>query len=92
MAISEVHSTAGTDGGTVTLAVTKDTGTDAPGAGTTVMTGTINLKGTANTVQNATVVTTAVATLAAGNRLATKVTGTATALAGMATSVRLIAV
>lgn len=84
LAISEVHGVAGTDPGAVTAVVTKDTGTQAPGAGTSLhQSGSFNLKGTANTVQTATLSTTpATLTLAAGDRLAVKLTGTPTALAG----------
>ena len=83
-AISEVHSTLGTDPGAVTAVVTKDTGTQAPGAGTSLhQSGSFNLKGANHTVQNATLSTTAATlTLAAGDRLAVKLTGTPTALAG----------
>lgn len=48
--VSEVHSTAGTDLGAVTLDVQRLTGTTAPGAGTSILASTFNLKGTANTV------------------------------------------
>lgn len=73
VSISEVHAVAA--GGASSLQVTKDTGTDAPGAGTNLLTNNTNagfdLNATANTVQVGTLVTTAgVTTLAAGNRLA----------------------
>ena len=90
LAVSEVHATAGTDGSAVTLTVTKDTGTTAAGGGTTVLNGTLNLKGTAVTVQSGVLsATAAVLVLAAGDRLATKVTGTTTTLAGMQVEVEL---
>lgn len=91
VAISEVHSTLGTDGGAVTAVVTKDTGTAAPGAGTSLhQSGSFNLKGANNTVQNATLSTTAATlTLAAGDRLAVKLTGTPTAVAGSVVTVQL---
>lgn len=84
LAISEVHSTAGSDAGAVTAVVTHDSGTAVPGAGTSLhQSGSFNLKGTANTVQNATLSTTAATiTLSAGDRLAVKLTGTPTAVAG----------
>ena len=90
-AISEVHSTAGSDGSAVTAVVTKDTSTNAPGAGTSLhASGSFNLKGTANTVQNAVLsATAATLTLAAGDRLAVKLTGTATALAGAVVTAQL---
>lgn len=69
VSISQVHAVAA--GGTSTLQVTKDTATDAPGAGTDLLSAAFNLNATANTVQAGTLVTTAgVTSLAAGNRLA----------------------
>ena len=90
-AISQVHSTAGSDGSAVTAVVTKDTGTAAPGAGTSLhQSGSFNLKATANTVQTATLSTTAATlALAAGDRLAFKLTGTPTAVAGATVTVQL---
>lgn len=82
--IVEIHATAGNDAGAVTLALTKDTGTTAPGAGTSMMSGTFNLKATANTQQSATLTsTTSVLTLAAGDRIGANFTGTITTLAGV---------
>lgn len=70
-AIREVHSTAA--GGTSTLDVTKDTGTNAPAAGTALGQAAFDLNGTANTVQAATLsATLATITLAAGDRLSVK--------------------
>ncbi len=87
---SYIHSTAGTDGGAVTLQITKDTGTTAPGAGTALLTSAFNCKGTANTLQIGSLVTTvATRTLAAGDRLGLDFTGTTTSLAGIAISFRL---
>jgi hypothetical protein len=59
-------------GGTSTLTVTKDTSTNAPGAGTSLYaSGSCNLNSTPNTVQNATVSTTlSTVNMAAGDRLA----------------------
>jgi hypothetical protein len=89
VAVREVHATAGTDASAVTLDIKKCTGTQAPSAGTTVLGATVNLKGTANTVQAPAVVETAVATLAVGDRLAVDITGTTTAVAGVALTVSL---
>jgi hypothetical protein len=94
VAIYEVHSTAGSDGSAVNLQVTKDTSTDAPGAGTNLLTNNadagFNLKGTANTVQTGTLVATAASLkLAAGDRLAVDFAGTLTALAGVVVTVYL---
>jgi len=95
-AIEELHSTAETAAGTCTLAVFKDTGTVVPGGGATTMVGTINLKGTANTLATATLLSVdsygqpnAGITLAAGDRLSIVVGGTATvtALAGVSLTV-----
>lgn len=88
LAASEVHATAGNDVGAVSLQLTKDTGTDAPGAGTDLLANNTNvgfdLKGTANTVQNAEFKTTAgILALNKGDRLAIDYAGTTTALAGV---------
>lgn len=69
---SEIHSAAA--GGASALQVVKDTGTDAPGAGTDLLTNNTNtgfdLSATANTVQVGTLTATvATKTLATGNRL-----------------------
>lgn len=92
--VSYVHSVAGTNGSPVNLQVTKDTGTNAPGAGTDLLTNNANAgfdcKGTANTVQNGTLVATEGATtLAAGDRLAVDFAGTLTSLAGVTVTVLL---
>jgi hypothetical protein len=69
ISISEVHAVAA--GGTSTLQVTKDTSTNAPGAGSDLLQAAFDLNATANTVQNGTLVATlATITLAAGDRLA----------------------
>lgn len=47
---SESHAVAGNDAGAVTLDLEKLTGTQAPGAGVSVMSSTWNLKGAINTV------------------------------------------
>jgi hypothetical protein len=80
--VREAHSTAGTDAGAVTLTVEKLTGTQAPGAGANCFgTNTINLKGTANTVQS--IIATSPVVISAGQRLAIKPTGVLTALVGV---------
>jgi len=91
-AISEVHSVAGNDAGAVNLQVTKDTSTNAPGAGTDLLTNNANagfdLKGTANTVQAGTLAASAATlTLAAGDRLAVDFAGTLATLAGVTVTV-----
>lgn len=71
VSVSEVHSVAA--GGASKLQVVKDTSTDAPGAGTDLLTNNTNtgfdLNGTANTVQTGTLVAQGTRTLAAGDRL-----------------------
>lgn len=82
--IQEIHATAGDDAGAVTINLTKDTATTAPGAGTTIMSGTFNAKGTANVLQSATLTGTAAdLTLAAGDRIGVNFTGTIATLAGL---------
>lgn len=70
--ISQIHSVAA--GGTSTMTIIKDSGTDAPAAGISLhQSGTFNLNATANTVQTATISTTVATTkLAAGDRLSIK--------------------
>ena len=74
--VSEVHSTAGTDSGAVTLQVKKGT--------TALLTAALSLKTTINTPQNGTLVTTeGVVDIAPGDRIVLDYTGTTTALAGV---------
>lgn len=90
VAVSEVHGTAGSDGSAVTLQVERLQGTEAPGGnGDALLSPTINLKGTANTVQSGTLVTTTVVQLAAGDRLGVNITGTTTAVADAVVTVLL---
>lgn len=88
--MSEVHSVAA--GGTSTLTVIKDTGTSAPGAGTSLhQSGSFNLNATANTVQNGSVSTTiATANLAAGDRLSVKFANAIQASVGIVVTVGLV--
>jgi hypothetical protein len=68
-AISQVHAVAA--GGVSTLQVTKDTSTDAPGAGSDLLSSAFNLNATANTVQAGSLTSTlADLDLATGDRLA----------------------
>lgn len=81
-------STAGTDAGAVTVDVTKDVSTNAPGAGTSILAAAQSVKGTINTtVYPALAASTATLTMASGDRLAVKMTGTLTALAGLVVTV-----
>jgi hypothetical protein len=82
--VQEIHATAGTDAGAVTLDITKDTGTGAPASGSSVLvSGTFNLKGTANTLQTILAANSGVAQFAVGDRLALKLTGVPTSLASL---------
>lgn len=77
--VKEVHSTASSSG---TLQIEKLTGTTAAGSGTNLLTGTISLAGTANTVLSGTLIATiASLTFAAGDRLGVVIAGTMTSLA-----------
>lgn len=92
ISILEVHSTAGSDAGAVNLQVTKDTSTNAPGAGTNLLTNNsnagFNLKGTANTVQTGSLTSTiASLRLTTGDRLSVDFAGTLTDLAGVVVTV-----
>lgn len=84
-AVSAVFATASTSG---TLMLQKCTGTTAPGSGTNLLTGTMSLAGTANTVVNGSLSSTvATLTLAAGDRISVTPGGTLTNLAQCQVSV-----
>lgn len=89
LSATEVHQTAGSDGSAVTLQLEKLTGTTAPGGGTVTLGTAFNLRATANTVQTSFTLNTAPSsgiryqTLAIGDRLALKLTGTPTAVANV---------
>lgn len=88
-AASTIASTAGGSGCTVT--VNKDTSTNAPGAGTALLTGAMALSGTANTRVTGTLIgTVATLTMAAGDRLSTTWAGTISPLAGVVVTVTLV--
>lgn len=77
---------AGTDAGAVTAVVNKASSGTAMGAGTTMHSGNINLKGTAATNQPLTLSTTpATLKLAAGDSLSVVLTGVMTAAVGCVT-------
>jgi hypothetical protein len=91
-AVSEVHGVAA--GGASALQVTKDTSTNAPGAGTDLLTNNTNtgfdLNATANTVQVGTIVGTAgVRKLAVGDRLSLDFANTIQSTAGLQVTVEL---
>jgi hypothetical protein len=86
--VSEIHETAGTDGGAVTADIVKCTGTQAAVAGATVLSSTFNLKSTANTVvrkdRSSGLITTVPGRfLKKGDRLAVNFGGVFTALTGL---------
>jgi len=89
LSVSAFHEVAGGDVGAVSVDIEKLTGTQAPGAGVSVLGATkINLKAAANTRQAPAL--TAVAAdkaVAIGDRLALKLTGTPTTAAGLLVSV-----
>lgn len=92
--IDFVHAVAESTAATLRVQVTKDTSTNAPGAGADLLTNTSNAgfdcKATANTVQNGTLTATAAdLTLAAGDRLSVDFTASATELVGVTINVRL---
>lgn len=79
-----VPNVAGTDAGAVTAAVKKASGTTAVASGTAVHSGTMDLKGTINTLAAATLSTTkSERELAANDRLGVDFTGTLTAAVGL---------
>lgn len=82
-AIKGVPVTAGTDVGAVTAAIKKASGTTAIASGTALHSGTMDLKGTINTVQTLTLSTTGSdLAIAAGDRIGVDFTGTLTSAVG----------
>lgn len=88
--IDEVHTTAGTNGGAVTLNVERLQGTEALDAGDALLSTAFNLKGIANTVQNGALVANSTVVLEKGDRLALKDSGTLTDVAGVCVTVKFI--
>ena len=79
-----VPTVAGTDAGAVSADVVKASGTTAVGSGTTMLTSTLDLKGTANTLVTRTLTATlANRRLAAGERIGINFTGVLTAAVGL---------
>jgi len=84
MLASEVHSLAGTAGGSVILDIEKCTGTTVMGSGTSILAATFNLKSTAYTpVQKSGIGLSNTRQLMTTDRLALKTTGTLTTLEGV---------
>lgn len=93
-AVRFVHAVAETTAATLLVQVTKDTSTNAPGAGTDLLTNNTNTgfdcKATANTVQAGTLTATAASLqLAAGDRLSVDFSAAATELVGVTITVSL---
>lgn len=90
--VSEIHTVAGTDAGTVSIDVKKCTGAaQAPASGTSVLSSAINAKATANTVQVSNLSANESAlVIEAGQTLAVDFTGTITSLAGVLVTVDVI--
>jgi len=87
-AFAEIHQTAGSSGGTVSLQLEKLTGTQAPDAGVLLLETALSLKATANTVQEGTLTTNITnnvknVSLSQGDRLCLKDAGTLTTLANV---------
>lgn len=86
--VNEVHAVLGTDASAVNIQVTHDTGTQAPGAGTDLLSNNsnagFNMKGTINTVQYGTFKAGASRKFARGDRLSLDFAGVQTAVAGTA--------
>lgn len=86
---AEAHTTAGTNGGAVTLNIEKLTGTQALDAGSTVLVTAWDLKGAINTVSTKEISALQNQQLAPGDRLALKDVGTLTDVAGVQVTVYL---
>lgn len=87
LGVSATFTTASTSG---TLDLTHETGTTAPGGGTSMLTGTVSLAGTANTVVSgapATAIALATQVLSPGDRISIKFAGTLTNLVALSVSV-----
>lgn len=92
---SLAYSTAEATAANLRVQLTKDTGTNAPGAGTDLLTDNsgagVSLKATANTTYSGTITgTAATSALAAGNRLSLDFEAAATELAGLTVTVMLL--
>ncbi len=83
MVVGEIHGTAGTNAGAVTLQLEKLTGTTAKGSGSNILVTAFDLKGTINTLVKKEGVELTGKTLAVGDRLAWKTSGTLTAVANV---------
>ena len=86
-AVTEIHGTAGSDAGAVTLQLERLQGTEALDAGDELLSTALSLKATANTVQYGALKSTDVVTLYRGDRLALKDAGTLTAIANLTVAI-----
>ncbi len=88
--VQEVHQTAGTDAGAVTINIEKLSGIEALGSGDDVLSTALSLKATANTIQTGILTATLInRSLIAGDRLALKDTGTLTSVANVTVKIEL---
>lgn len=93
ISVTERHEVAGSDAGAVTMMLKKVPSGTAPGSGTDMLSAGFNLKATADTNQEGTLVTTAGGlTIPRGYSLSFLLTGTPTAVQGVTASVILKAV
>lgn len=87
LSATEVHATAGTDGSAVNMQVTIDRATDAPGAGSDLLSNNasagFDMKGTANTPQVGTFANTGLNYMYLGDRVSVDFAGVLTTLAGV---------
>lgn len=91
LSVRESHGTAGTDGSAVGLNIEKLSGTEALGSGDDVLSSDLDLKGTANTVQEGTMTKTlANRNLIKNERLALKDSGTLTSVADVAITIEIL--
>jgi hypothetical protein len=82
--VSEVHQTAGSDGGAVTLQIERLSGTEASGAGDDILVAAFSLKGTADTVvQKSGTALNNYRQFTQGERIGLVLTGTPTSVANL---------
>ena len=87
LAATEVHGTLGTNGSAVTLQIERLRGTQAPDGGTVLLSTAFDLKGTINTVQYGSFVSSDAVNLIKGDRLCLKDAGTLTDVANVQVTV-----
>lgn len=88
--ISEIHTTAGSDAGAVTLNIERLSGTEALDSGDAICVSAFDLKGTANTTVPKKATQLQNVNLAIGDRLALDDSGTLTAVAGVNVTILLM--